>query len=121
MSGDAFRVFGRDGTGGYAAFRPVRPVRPDAELVDQPVVFLGSEGKTGVVARNLSDFLWVLADGLGPLEATDAYDTGLLLPPERRADRRGGTLRLRPPAVVPLAAGAAPTHRPRVRHECYLA
>ncbi|MBO0518308.1 SMI1/KNR4 family protein, partial [Streptomyces beijiangensis] len=26
-------------------------------------------GECGVVAGNLSDFLWVLADGIGPLEA----------------------------------------------------
>ncbi len=35
------------------------------------MVFLGSEGERGVVAANLSDFLWVLADGLGPLEVVD--------------------------------------------------
>jgi hypothetical protein len=33
------------------------------------VVFLGSEGEAGVVAGDLSDFLWVLADGYGPREA----------------------------------------------------
>ncbi|GGP92774.1 hypothetical protein GCM10010249_08590 [Streptomyces roseolilacinus] len=32
-------------------------------------MFLGSEGESGVVAGNLSDFLWVLADGVGPLES----------------------------------------------------
>jgi hypothetical protein len=30
---------------------------------------MGSEGECGVVAANLSDFLWVLADGFGPMEA----------------------------------------------------
>ncbi|MEU1406026.1 SMI1/KNR4 family protein [Streptomyces sp. NPDC005728] len=74
VSGDAFRVFGMDGTGGYAAFWLVRPGR---EPADQPVVFLGSEGETGVVARDLSDFLWILADGAGPLEAVDPYGVGL--------------------------------------------
>ncbi|MFE1882099.1 SMI1/KNR4 family protein [Streptomyces diastatochromogenes] len=74
VSGDVFRVFGMDGTGGYAAFWLVRPGR---ELADQPVVFLGSEGETGVVARDLSDLLWILADGVGPLEAIDTYDTGI--------------------------------------------
>ncbi|MEU6588392.1 SMI1/KNR4 family protein [Streptomyces sp. NPDC046881] len=69
-SGDVFRVFGCDGTGGYAAFWLVRPGR---ELAGQPVVFLGSEGETGVVARDLADFLWVLADGLGPMEAADPH------------------------------------------------
>lgn len=68
LSGDDFRVFGQDGTGGYAA---LWLVRQDQALVEQPVVFLGSEGETGVVARGLGDFLWLLADGLGPREAAD--------------------------------------------------
>ncbi|MFD5766643.1 SMI1/KNR4 family protein [Streptomyces sp. NPDC127049] len=65
LDGDAYRVFGQDGTGGLAAIWCVRPGRP---LAEQPVVFLGSEGERGVIAGNLSDFLWVLADGLGPVE-----------------------------------------------------
>jgi hypothetical protein len=66
LRGDDFRVFGQDGTGGYAA---VWLIRPGQALVDQPVVFLGSEGETGVVARHLGDFLWLLAGGIGPCEA----------------------------------------------------
>ncbi|CAM5500775.1 SMI1/KNR4 family protein [Streptomyces pilosus] len=66
VDGDAYRVFGQDGTGGLAALWSVRPGRP---LTEQPVVFLGSEGERGVVAGNLSDFLWMLADGCGPWEA----------------------------------------------------
>lgn len=66
LSGDAFRVFGQDGSSWYAAFWLIRP---DRQLVDQPVVFLGSEGETGVVSRSLGDFLWLLAGGFGPWEA----------------------------------------------------
>lgn len=69
--GDAFRAFGQDGTGGLAAFWLVRPGQ---KLVDQPVVFLGSEGETAVVARDLAAFLWLLADGFGPWEAATTYD-----------------------------------------------
>ncbi|MFF0298829.1 SMI1/KNR4 family protein [Kitasatospora sp. NPDC004614] len=68
LDGDEFRVFGQDGSGGYAAFWLVRPGRP---VVEQPVVFLGSEGETGVVARDLGAFLWLLAGGYGPGEAVD--------------------------------------------------
>ncbi|AXG79831.1 SMI1/KNR4 family protein [Streptomyces paludis] len=68
LSGDAFRPFGQDGTGGYAALWLVRAGRG---LVEQPVVFLGSEGDVGVVARDLDSFLWLLADGLGPCEAVE--------------------------------------------------
>ncbi|GAB2909983.1 SMI1/KNR4 family protein [Streptomyces heilongjiangensis] len=71
LDGADFRVFGQDGTGGYAAFWLTRPGRP---LADQPVVFLGSEGETGVVARDLGDFLWLLADGYGPWEAATSYE-----------------------------------------------
>ncbi|MFD6891207.1 SMI1/KNR4 family protein [Streptomyces sp. NPDC059957] len=66
LDGDAYRVFGQDGSGGLAAVWCVRPGQP---LDRQPVVFMGSEGEVGVVAGNLSDFLWVLADGFGPCEA----------------------------------------------------
>jgi hypothetical protein len=66
LDGGAYRIFGQDGTGGLAA---VWCVRPGRSLVEQPVVFMGSEGERGVVAGNLSDFLWVLADGFGPMEA----------------------------------------------------
>jgi hypothetical protein len=65
-SGAEFLVFGQDGSGGYAAFWRIRRGQP---LVEQPVVFLGSEGEMGVVARNLADYLWLLADGSGPYEA----------------------------------------------------
>ncbi|MGR6971384.1 SMI1/KNR4 family protein [Streptomyces cynarae] len=71
LSGDDFRVFGQDGSGGYAAFWLVRRNCP---LVEQPVVFLGSEGETGVIARNLSAFLWLLAGGFGPWEAATSYE-----------------------------------------------
>ncbi|KIQ67000.1 hypothetical protein TR51_06280 [Kitasatospora griseola] len=67
--GEEFRVFGQDGSGGCAAFWLVRPGR---SVVDQPVVFLGSEGETAVVARDLGAFLWLLAGGFGPGEAATA-------------------------------------------------
>ncbi len=66
VDGAEFRVFGQDGSGGCAA---IWTVRQDAELLDQPVVFLGSEGEADVVASGVNDFLWLLAGGLGPSEA----------------------------------------------------
>ncbi|WP_425541231.1 hypothetical protein [Streptomyces rimosus] len=80
MQGDNFRVFGQDGTGGYAAFWLVRP---DRALAEQPVVFLGSEGETGVVARDLGAFLWLLADGCGPMEAATSYKPDWVPQPDR--------------------------------------
>ncbi|MFD8688356.1 SMI1/KNR4 family protein [Streptomyces sp. NPDC059651] len=71
LDGSAYRVFGQDGTGGLAALWLARPGLP---LTDQPVVFMGSEGENGVVAGSLSDFLWVLADGLGPCEVVVLQD-----------------------------------------------
>ncbi|RYD82202.1 MAG: SMI1/KNR4 family protein [Verrucomicrobiaceae bacterium] len=62
----AFRVFGQDGTGGYAAFWITQPKK---DLLEQPVVFLGSEGEKGVVASDFDDYLWLLAAGFGPWEA----------------------------------------------------
>ncbi|GAA2573787.1 hypothetical protein GCM10010435_56120 [Winogradskya consettensis] len=58
-----FRVFGRDGTGGLAAI-----------WSRGPIVFLGSEGELAVIARDLGDYLWLLANGVGPLERVDGVD-----------------------------------------------
>lgn len=66
LDGDAFRVFGQDGTGGLVACWLIRPDRP---LPEQPVVFFGSEGEVGVVAASLGEYLWLLAGGVGPMEA----------------------------------------------------
>lgn len=61
-----YLIFGQDGTGGYAA---LWLIRVDSDLLSQPVVFFGSEGELGVIARNFSDYLWLLASGHGPYEA----------------------------------------------------
>jgi hypothetical protein len=72
LDGAEYRIFGEDGSGGYAAFWLVRSGRP---LEQQPIVFFGSEGELGVVARNLDDYLWLLSGGFGPFEAVRDPDT----------------------------------------------
>ncbi|MEU8110739.1 SMI1/KNR4 family protein [Micromonospora sp. NPDC048947] len=66
-----FRAFGQDGTGGLVAFWRRNPGDP---LDRQPVVFLGSEGECTVIARDLGDYLWLLANGVGPLETVDGIE-----------------------------------------------
>jgi hypothetical protein len=68
LDASEFRIFGKDGTGGYAAFWLTAPDRP---LVEQPIVFFGSEGQIGVVAKDFADYLWLLAGGMGPYEAIE--------------------------------------------------
>jgi hypothetical protein len=68
LDGHEYRVFGQDGTGGVAA---LWLVREEQSLEAQPVVFFGSEGSVGVVARDVADYLWLLAGGLGPMEAVE--------------------------------------------------
>jgi hypothetical protein len=87
LDGAEYRIFGQDGTGGYAGFWLVRD---GADLLEQPIVFFGSEGEVGVVAKNFADYLWLLAAGVGPMEAVD----------ERMADR----------AATPELADFAKTH-----------
>ena len=70
---DKFRVFGQDGSGGLVAIWTVRPGRP---LLEQPIVFFGSEGALGVVASCFADYVWLLAQGVGPFEAIE-YGAGL--------------------------------------------
>ena len=64
--GSCFRVFGQDGTGGYAAFWITFP---DKFILEQPIVFFGSEGEKGVIASDFDSYLWLLASGIGPYEA----------------------------------------------------
>lgn len=64
--GSKFLIFGKDGTGGFAA---LWLANESTAPLDQPVVFLGSEGEIGVVARTFDDYLWLLASGHGPYEA----------------------------------------------------
>lgn len=63
-----FRVFGRDGSGGVAAFWTRTP---GTAIETEPIVFLGSEGEVSVIAQNLGGYLWLLASGVGPLEMVD--------------------------------------------------
>lgn len=94
LDGSEFRVFGQDGTGGLAAFWLVRPGEP---IEQQPVVFLGSEGQRSVVARDLWAYLWLLADGCGPCEATEYPDHEHEPRPEAR--------------LIEIAERWAPAHR----------
>jgi hypothetical protein len=85
-----FRVFGADGSGGLLAFWLVEAGKP---LAEQPIVFLESEGAMGIVARNLADFVVMLADGVGPYELV-SYGTSSAEPiPSVRAiaDEMPGT------------------------------
>lgn len=69
LGGLEYRIFGQDGTGGYVAFWVVRKNKP---ILDQPVVFFGSEGELGIIAVDFYDYLWLLAAGYGPYEATQS-------------------------------------------------
>lgn len=68
LTGSEYRIFGQDGTGGLVA---IWVTRPDVGLLEQPVVFFGSEGEVGVVAYDFADYLWLLAAGIGPMEAVE--------------------------------------------------
>jgi hypothetical protein len=76
VDGSEFRFFGSTGAGDYAGFWLVRPGAP---IIDQPVVYLGSEGQRGIVARDLGDLLWLFAAGYGPAEAVE--DSSSILEP----------------------------------------
>lgn len=119
LNGDEFRVFGQDGTGGYAA---VWLSRPDRALVGQPIVFLGSEGETGVIARDLPDFLWLLADGFGPWEAAGLYEPDWVPRPDQRltavAERFARDRRRPAAAVVESAAQEFPGFGDTIMNLC---
>ncbi|WP_065204343.1 SMI1/KNR4 family protein [Shewanella woodyi] len=66
LDGNEYLIYGQDGTGGYVAFWCVRK---NADLLEQPIVFFGSEGEVGVVAQSFGDYVWLFANGIGPYEA----------------------------------------------------
>lgn len=119
LDGDDFRVFGQDGSGGYAAFLLIRPSRP---LTEQPIVFLGSEGETGVVARDLGDFLWLLAGGFGPWEAATSYEPDWTPRPHREltaiAEQFAPHQRRSATAVIELAAQEFPDFDDTIMELC---
>ncbi|MEU5090617.1 SMI1/KNR4 family protein [Streptomyces sp. NPDC021356] len=119
LDGAGFRVFGQDGSGGYAAFWLIHPSQP---LADQPVVFLGSEGETGVVARDLGDFLWLLAGGFGPWEAATSYEPGWIPHPNRKltaiAERFAPSQRRSAATVIELATQEFPEFDDTIMELC---
>lgn len=104
---EQFRVFGQTADGGYAAFWLVRE---DAPLAEQPIVFLGSEGETGVVACDLPSFLWLVADGSGPYEAVEHPTRRSNPHPEFTAiaEKHAGTERMTARQVVAAARDEFP-------------
>jgi hypothetical protein len=104
---EQFRVFGQTADGGYAAFWLVRE---DAPLAEQPIVFLGSDGETGVVACDLPSFLWLVADGSGPYEAVEHPTRRSNPHPEFTAvaEKHAGTDRMSARQVVAAARDEFP-------------
>jgi hypothetical protein len=111
-----FAFFGKDGTGGHVSFWKVRP---GADLLGQPVVFLGSEGQTAIVARDFHDYLWLLAAGIGPYEAAAEPDAPRVTQPALAAFamRHAGPPRS-PEAVLAAARQAFPDFVPFIESLC---
>ena len=98
LDGHEYLFFGQDGTGGMVGFWCIRDTE---ELLDQPIVFFGSEGALGVVACNIYDYLWLLAAGIGPMEA---IEYGVDDEVEARVDFTHYAQALAAPAKKPAAA-----------------
>ncbi|MGK5555245.1 SMI1/KNR4 family protein [Actinomadura kijaniata] len=106
--GSQFRFFGTTGSGDYTGFWLVRPT---ARLIDQPIVYLGSEGEHEVLASDLGDLLWLFAAGLGPAEASTEPEPDAEPNPAFRAiAERHAPGRQRPPEQIVAAAQAEFPH-----------
>ncbi len=112
-----YLIFGQDGTGGYAAFWLVRE---QSDLLEQPLVFFGSEGEMGVIARNFSDYLWLLASGHGPLEAISSPDDGKTPDAEFSAfaRRNSTTSQSKPSEIIARAQAEFPTFEAQILSLC---
>jgi hypothetical protein len=117
LTGTEYRFFGQDGTGGRAAFWIADERKA---LPEQPIVFFGSEGELAVVARDFSDYLWLLAGGVGPAEvALQFFADRAKTPHFLDFARRHATTRQKTPAEVVKAAGEAfPTFVDDIRALC---
>lgn len=73
FAGEEFRPFGSDGGGGYVCSWIIRE---GADLVDQPVVYLGSDGDVAVLAADAWDALWFFAHGFGMHDVPSEFESG---------------------------------------------
>lgn len=117
LTGSEYRVFGQDGTGGYAAFWLVRKGKP---ILEQPIVFFGSEGELGVVAKDFYDYLWLLAGGYGPYEATEDHGHKAKVNPvfTKFAERHAKDRKRKPKEVIAAAQKEFATFEKDVRKLC---
>lgn len=117
LHGSEYRVFGQDGTGGYAAFWLVRKSK---SLLDQPVVFFGSEGELGMVASHFYDYLWLLAGGFGPYEAVESKRHKAKTHAEftKFAERHAKSYKKKPQEVIAAAKAEFPKFEADVRALC---
>jgi hypothetical protein len=101
--GSPYLVFGQDGTGGYAAIWRAVPGGP---LLDQPIVFFGGEGELAMVAATAWEFMWLLANGVGPAEVTRGRLAGWTCKPFLELAMEHSPGRRKNPAEVVLRANA---------------
>nr|WP_315467756.1 hypothetical protein [uncultured Undibacterium sp.] len=117
--GDTFVQFGQDGTGSMYLlwFYPNSDIEP-------PVVFMGSEGETFVVASNIVDFAKQLASGklfyngewLEPEEGEEIEVDWALLRSE--VENKFGALDQEPQKLTELAVSQHPDFRGWVDSKC---
>ncbi|CAL9332863.1 hypothetical protein SUDANB121_00119 [Nocardiopsis dassonvillei] len=114
--GGEFRFFGVEGAGGYVGLWLVREGAP---LEAQPVVFLGSEGETAVLAGDVAGFLWLLAQGVGPVEAM-GWDEPCEPDPDlvRIAERHAPGTRRDPQEILRLAREEFPGFDDMIQGMC---
>ena len=115
--GSKFLVFGKDGSGGFAA---IWLTNESAAVLDQPIVFMGFEGETGVVAKNFDDYLWLLASGHGPYEAVaypdDSKAKSQIFAEFARAN--SGSTERAPSELLAAANAAYPAFKNWVESQC---
>ena len=117
LSGSEYRIFGQDGTGGYAAFWLVRK---NKALLEQPIAFFGSEGEVGIVAKDFYDYLWLLAGGYGPYEAVESkrHKAKVNAAFTELAECHAKDRKKKPLEVVAAAKAEFPTFEADVRAVC---
>ncbi|RMT05851.1 hypothetical protein [Pseudomonas amygdali] len=115
-TGDQFLFFGQDGSGGLTG---IWKASTHTDLLDQPIVFLGSEGETRVISKNFSDYLWLLASGHSGVETEYLNDEKA---PEEAfvkfAEQHATTPRRKPSAIIAEAHDLYPSFQDYISGLC---
>ncbi|MDT8925145.1 hypothetical protein RBE51_20345 [Pseudomonas taiwanensis] len=89
-------------------------------MLDQPIFFWGSDGDAAAIAKNFSDYLWLLASGHTGCEVCTYVQNDMSPDPVflAFAEKHASTVRRLPSAIVAEANALYPDFEDYIEHLC---